>query len=367
MICPKCQKELPEDAKFCLECGTPLESKESELENNEVEDIKEEVVQETVTDESETQEVTEDEIETQDEVKEDSESLEETSETNEEDTVEEVQEETKETKEEETHSNKIWYYVSNNQSVGPFSVEEMEDLIENKTIYGNTYVWKSGLKDWIYLKNSDLAAYLQKEGTNTKTETTSEDASWFYVNSSNQQMGPYTEEEMVQFIKEGIITANTYVWRSGMMDWIHCKDSTLFDRRSGSGGFNNYANGNTNKIFIETRSIPVCIILSIVTCGIYNLYWIYRLAKDVNTLNAAQQKPTGQDAGMVILLYIITCGLYGIYFYWKVGKLVKQLQFDIGYYVEDNSLVMMLLCIFGLGLISNCILQSTLNDIQRYA
>ena len=152
-----------------------------------------------------------------------------------------------------------------------------------------------------------------------------------------------------------------------MMDWIHCKDSTLFDRRSGSGGFNNYANGNTNKIFIETRSIPVCIILSIVTCGIYNLYWIYRLAKDVNTLNAAQQKPTGQDAGMVILLYIITCGLYGIYFYWKFGKLVKQLQFDNGYYVEDNSLVMMLLCIFGLGLISNCILQSTLNDIQRYA
>ena len=38
MICPKCQKELPEDAKFCLECGTPLKSKESELENNEVKD-----------------------------------------------------------------------------------------------------------------------------------------------------------------------------------------------------------------------------------------------------------------------------------------------------------------------------------------
>ena len=188
MICPKCQKELPEDAKFCLECGTPLESKESELKNNEVEDIKEEVVQETVIDEPETQKVTEDEIETQDKVEDDSKSLEETSETNEEDTVEEVQEETKETKEEETHSNKIWYYVSNNQSVGPFSVEEMEDLIENKTIYGNTYVWKSGLKDWIYLKNSDLAAYLQKEETNTKTETISEDASWFYVNSSNQQM-----------------------------------------------------------------------------------------------------------------------------------------------------------------------------------
>lgn len=356
MICPKCGKELPEDAKFCLECGTPLESKESELENNEVEKI-EEVVQEVVIDEPETQEVTEDE----------SESLEETIETNEEEIVEEVQEKSEENKEEEVHPNKIWYYVSNNQSIGPFSVEEMEELIENKTIYGNTYVWKSGLKDWIYLKNSDLAIYLQKEEKNTKADTTSEDASWFYVNSSNQQMGPFTEEEMVQFIKEGIITANTYVWKSGMLDWIHCKESTLFSRPSGDGGFNNFANGNTNKIFIETRSIPVCIVLSLVTCGIYNLYWIYRLAKDTNTLNAAQQKPVGQDAGMVVLLYIVTCGLYGIYFYWKVGKLVKQLQFENGYYVEDNSLVMMLLCIYGLGLISNCILQSTLNDIQRYA
>ena len=102
MICPKCQKELPEDAKFCLECGTPLKSKESELENNEVKEIKEEVVQETVTDEPETQEVTEDETETQDEVEDDSESLEETIETSEEETVEEVQEETKETKEEES-------------------------------------------------------------------------------------------------------------------------------------------------------------------------------------------------------------------------------------------------------------------------
>lgn len=205
MICPKCQKELPEDAKFCLECGTPLKSKESELENNEVKEIKEEVVQETVTDEPETQEVTEDETETQDEVEDDSESLEETIETSEEETVEEIQEETKETNEEDVHSNKIWYYVSNNQSVGPFSVEEMEELIENKTIYGNTYVWKSGLKDWIYLKNSDLAAYLQKEETNTKTETTSEDASWFYVNSSNQQMGPYTEEEWYSLLKKALL------------------------------------------------------------------------------------------------------------------------------------------------------------------
>ena len=170
MICPKCQKELPEDAKFCLECGTPLKSKESELENNEVKEIKEEVVQETVTDEPETQEVTENETETQDEVKEDSKSLEETSETNEEDTVEEIQEETKETNEEDVHSNKIWYYVSNNQSVGPFSVEEMEDLIENKTIYGNTYVWKSGLKDWIYLKELRFSCISSKEETSTKTE-----------------------------------------------------------------------------------------------------------------------------------------------------------------------------------------------------
>lgn len=31
---------------------------------------------------------------------------------------------------------------------------------------------------------------------------------------------------------------------------------------------------------IQSRSIPLCIILSIITCGIYGLYWLVCLANE---------------------------------------------------------------------------------------
>ena len=36
---------------------------------------------------------------------------------------------------------------------------------------------------------------------------------------------------------------------------------------------------------IQKRDIAICIILSLVTCGIYGLYWLSCLADDVNTVS----------------------------------------------------------------------------------
>lgn len=316
MKCPKCQKENVEDAKFCVECGHSL--------------AQEEIIEEVVEEEA----------------------------------VESIEEEIPEIKEEDEPEKKIWYYVLNNQSVGPYTQTEMIQMIQEKKILANTYIWKSGLQDWIYVKNSELAAYLfQKEEPKDEKEV---DDGWYYVDINNSQQGPYSKEEMRMFLEQGMINGNTFVWQQGLADWIHCKDSTLFTGHT-NAQTNFYANGNTTKQTIEIRSIPMQVLLSVVTCGLYGLYWLYTLANDINRLNTAQGKPAGTDAFLVVLLSIFTCGLYEIYFYWKAGKLLRQLQFENGYIVEDNSLITMILAIFGLGLVSRCILQNTLNDVQRYA
>lgn len=338
MNCRKCGKELPEGAKFCVECGA------SQV-NNDVETT--EVVEDQNVEEI---------VENNEEVIED---------TNE--VIEDVLDEN-EVIEEAKEQDKIWYYVSNNQSLGPCTESEMIDLIQDGTIKSTTYIWKSGLKDWVYLKDSELAGYVVDKKEETDNVEENKDACWFYVNSGNQQTGPFTQDEMIQLIKNGTINGNTYVWKSGMADWIRCKDSTLFYNMGNIPNPNQiYSNGNTDKAYLEIRSIPMAVILSIVTCGLYGFYWLYVLAKDINMLNARQGKPVGTDAGLVVLFTILTCGLYEIYFYWKAGKLLRQLEFNNQYYVEDNSLVMVLLSIFGFGIISSCILQSTLNDIQKYA
>ena len=65
------------------------------------------------------------------------------------------------------------------------------------------------------------------------------------------------------------------------------------------------------------KNIVVCVILSIVTCGIYSLYWLYTLNEAARTVNPNEWQMGG---GMVILLSIITCGIFGLYWYYKMGK-----------------------------------------------
>ena len=65
---------------------------------------------------------------------------------------------------------------------------------------------------------------------------------------------------------------------------------------------------------IERRNIAVCIVLTLVTCGIYGIYWIVCLTNDVNTVSG---DVNGTSGGMVVLLTIVTCGIYGIYWAYK--------------------------------------------------
>ena len=64
---------------------------------------------------------------------------------------------------------------------------------------------------------------------------------------------------------------------------------------------------------ITKRDIAVAVILSIVTCGIYGLYWFVVLSEDVNTLTD-DHSTSGATA---LILSIVTCGIFGIYWiYW---------------------------------------------------
>ena len=61
---------------------------------------------------------------------------------------------------------------------------------------------------------------------------------------------------------------------------------------------------------LTKKNIALCIVFSVITCGLYSLYWLYCLAEDVNWLTGREGAMSG---GMVLLLTIVTCGIYGIY------------------------------------------------------
>ena len=61
---------------------------------------------------------------------------------------------------------------------------------------------------------------------------------------------------------------------------------------------------------IQQRNIAVCIILSIVTCGIYGIYWFIVLSNDTNTVSNAENATSG---GVAFVLSLITCNILRFY------------------------------------------------------
>ena len=60
---------------------------------------------------------------------------------------------------------------------------------------------------------------------------------------------------------------------------------------------------------IQQRNIAVCIILSIVTCGIYGIYWFIVLSNDTNTVSNAENATSGGVA-FVLSLIPVTFTVY---------------------------------------------------------
>ena len=103
-----------------------------------------------------------------------------------------------------------------------------------------------------------------------------------------------------------------------------------------------------------------CIILSIITCGIYGLYWIYKLTEDVNTLKG---DPNATSGGIVILLGIITCGIYMWYWLYKQGDNLDQIKASRGLPAGNSGILYLILAIVGLGIISYALMQNELNQL----
>ncbi|MBQ8577788.1 MAG: DUF4234 domain-containing protein [Clostridia bacterium] len=110
----------------------------------------------------------------------------------------------------------------------------------------------------------------------------------------------------------------------------------------------------------EKRSPVAVLLLSIVTCGIYQLYLIYKVSQEIRDFRGDNSISPGTE----LLLSIITCGLYEIYWFYKYGRLVFDMQQRVGVPgASDMSLVLLLLPVFGFGVVSMLLLQTELNRI----
>lgn len=117
-----------------------------------------------------------------------------------------------------------------------------------------------------------------------------------------------------------------------------------------TGGFqsaysDNYSNGKRTRLQTD-RSLIAYIFLSIITCGIYGYYFIYKMAKDVNI---ACEEDGENTAGLVkfIILSFITCGIYTWFWYYNLGNRLAKNAPRYGLYFQENGTTVLLWLIFG--------------------
>lgn len=104
---------------------------------------------------------------------------------------------------------------------------------------------------------------------------------------------------------------------------------------------------NINRTPVKTDySLVMYILLTIVTCGIYGYYTIYKLAQDVNQICAEDGDSVG-GLGMYILLSIVTCGFYSYYWMYKIQNRLHNNAPRYNVSVPENGTTVLMWLVFG--------------------
>lgn len=117
-----------------------------------------------------------------------------------------------------------------------------------------------------------------------------------------------------------------------------------------TGDNNGENNMNSGAVRLkDDRGIVSFILLDLITCGIYGLYFVYKMAEE---LNIACDGDGEQTPGLLpfILLSIVTCGFYAYYWYYKVGNRLSANAARYGLSFQENGTTVLLWCVVGLVL-----------------
>ena len=109
----------------------------------------------------------------------------------------------------------------------------------------------------------------------------------------------------------------------------------------------------------EKRDPLMVLILTVLTCGIYAIYWVYKTSSEIRDALGREDINPALDA----VLTLVTCYIWPIYLAYKYPQLLLPLQERAGLPRNDISLVSLILAIVGLIPVSLFMIQSELNNV----
>lgn len=112
---------------------------------------------------------------------------------------------------------------------GPYNEIQFKRLVENDLADANTMVWQEGMAEWLpaakvkmmeHIFNKNLQPQSQEPAQPTPAMPQMPMQKAYYVNLNNQMVGPFTKQQLQQFVQTGEFTQQMYVWCEGMPEWL---------------------------------------------------------------------------------------------------------------------------------------------------
>lgn len=109
---------------------------------------------------------------------------------------------------------------------------------------------------------------------------------------------------------------------------------------------------------ISKKNIVTCILLSLVTIGIYYIYWEYLLVKNIRTLRGDNSSCVGE------MLCLVLVPFYALYWWYTRGEEVKRYFVSRSQTTTGSGVLYLILAIFGLGIVDTAIMQNDFNSLN---
>ncbi len=113
-----------------------------------------------------------------------------------------------------------------------------------------------------------------------------------------------------------------------------------------------------SKQVINKRSIGKCIFFSIITFGIYYIYWMYLIVKNIRVLEKRHY-----DSCVGEMLCLMFVPFYMVYWVFTRGNYIKYEFNNRNYRVSSDGTMLLVLSLVGLSVVSIAIMQNDFNSL----
>lgn len=140
----------------------------------------------------------------------------------------------------------IWYYVENNDRVGPVTHDELMGYIQSGKLNDQSYVWKKGLDNWkrvnevdelkvVFSIEDDIPAIVPMNANEFDWNVVDHDDRIFMIRvgadrgGREAEYGPFNLTMLKKLYDENRINGKTFIYGKGMKNWMFLADIPIYE------------------------------------------------------------------------------------------------------------------------------------------